>query len=149
MLQAYVSIVSNILEVCWTCFISMLKEYVLNVSSVFSLILQQLFLCCKCFMWMLHMLQWLYTYVASVLFQMFQMLKTYVAHVLSRCCICFMHMLEVFHPDIAYVSHIFCKCFIIWMLHMFCNRYTRVSLVFHTYVASVSIDSNVCYKSFI
>jgi hypothetical protein len=27
--------------------------------------------CCKCFMWMLHILPWLYMYVASVLFQMF------------------------------------------------------------------------------
>jgi hypothetical protein len=37
------------------------------------------------------------------------------------CCICFTHVASVF----------------IWMLHMFCNGYTCVSLVFHTYVASI------------
>ena len=103
---------------------------------------------CKCFMWMLHMLQWLYSYVASVLFQMFQMLQTFVAYVLSGCCIrfthmfgsvsfgcciCFTHMLQVFHLDIAYVLQWLHTCF----------------LGFHTYVASVSIDSNVCCKCFI
>jgi hypothetical protein len=30
---------------------------------------------------------------------------------------------------------------------MFCNGYIHVSLVFHTYVASVSIDSDVCFSS--
>jgi hypothetical protein len=37
----------------------MLQAYVSSVSDVPEV-------CCKCFMWMFYMLQWLYTYVASV-----------------------------------------------------------------------------------
>ena len=87
-------------------------------------------------------------YIVSVLFKCFRgfrrMLHVFYmsAAYVSRIC------LEVFHPDVAYVSYICCKCFI-WMLHMFYNGYTRVSLVFHTYVASVSINSDVCSKCFI
>jgi hypothetical protein len=47
------------------------------------------------------------------------------------------YVASVFHPDIAYVSHICCKCFI-WMLCMFCNGYTRL---FHRV-------SDVCCKCF-
>jgi hypothetical protein len=86
MLHAFVQNISSISDVRW--------EYVPNVSSVFNLMLQQVFsccklqmfyldvafvavtiqcmlqayvltvsdICCKCFIWMLHMLQWLYTY---------------------------------------------------------------------------------------
>jgi hypothetical protein len=46
--------------------------------------------------------------------------------VLSGCYIYFTHILQVFHLDAVYVSHIYYKCFI-WMMHMF-----------HTYVVSVS-----------
>jgi hypothetical protein len=56
---------------------------------------------------------------------------------------CFKHMLQVFYLDVAYVSHIYCRCFI-WILHMFCNGYTRAFLMFQTYVASVSFR---CCKS--
>jgi energy-converting hydrogenase Eha subunit C len=31
-----------------------------------------------------------------------------------------MYVASVFYLDVAYVSHICCKCFI-WILHMFCN----------------------------
>jgi hypothetical protein len=47
---------------------------------------------------MLHMLHWLYTYVASVCFKYFSYFK---------------HMLQVFYLDVAYVEvviHISCKC---------------------------------------
>jgi hypothetical protein len=119
-------------------------------SYVFSLMLQKCFhiASCKCFMWILHMLQWLYTMLqvyCSYYFRCFRrMLHMFYLGItyVSRIC------LEVFHLDIVYASHICCKCFV-WMLHMFCNGYTRVSLVFHTYVASVSIDSDVCCKCFI
>jgi hypothetical protein len=73
-------------------------------------------------LWVLHMLQWLYTYVASVLFQMFQMLQTYDARVLSGCCICFTHM----------VGSVSSRC-CIYFTHMF-----------HTYVASVSFECCIC-----
>jgi hypothetical protein len=120
----------------------MLQVDVANVSFVFSLMLQQVFLCCKLQVFHVDVtyvadLQWLYTYVASVLFQMFQMLQTYVARVLygccicfthmfgsvsSGCCICFTHMLQVFYLDVVYVlqwlhmrfpgvSYVCCKCF--------------------------------------
>jgi hypothetical protein len=46
---------------------------------------------------------------------------------------------------VSNVSYICCKYFI-WMLHMFCNGYKRVFLVFQTYVASWS--KNVCCKCF-
>jgi hypothetical protein len=74
--------------------------------------------CFKYFRWMLHKLPWLYTYVASVLFQMFQLFHMYVASVLSECyiwfthilsvssecCIYFTYMLQVFRLDITYTS---------------------------------------------
>jgi hypothetical protein len=44
----------------------------------------------------------------------------------------FTHMFQVFYLDVAYVSHICCKCFI-WMLHMF-----------QQYVSNVSSMSDVC-----
>jgi hypothetical protein len=65
------------------------------------------------------MLPWVYTYVGSVLFQMCHLFQTHVASVLSGCCTCFTHMLQVFH---------------LLMLHMF-----------HTYVASVSSRCCICF----
>jgi hypothetical protein len=85
---------------------------------------------------MLHMLQWLYTYVCKVLFPMFylffqtyvasvliwmlHMFHTYVASVLFGCCVCFTKFSSVFFKC-------FCKCFICMFL------------VFH-------LSSHVCYK---
>ena len=37
------------------------------------------------------------------------MFHTHVASILSRCCIYFTHMLQVFYLDVAYVSHICCN----------------------------------------
>jgi hypothetical protein len=115
-------------------------------SSVFGIS----YACCKCFMWMLHMLQWLYTYVASVC---------------SKCFSYFRRMLHGFYLGVVYVSHLCCEsrcciiayiCFhtyvtsvFIKMLHMFCNGYKHVSLVFQTYVASVLTASDVCCKCFL
>jgi hypothetical protein len=61
----------------------------------------------------LHMLQWLYTHVASICFKYFS---------------CFKCMLQVFYQDVVYIAltiHICCKC-------MF--------QLFQTYVASVLSD---------
>jgi hypothetical protein len=70
----------------------MLETFVQNISSVLDVS------CNKCFILMLHMF------------------PTYVASVLSGCCICFTHILQVFYLDVAYVSHMCCntifKCFI-------------------------------------
>jgi hypothetical protein len=100
----------------------MLQVYVLNVSAVFKRILQVVYLdvayvalviyvrckcmfsavanvCCKCFIKTLHMLQWAYTYAASVCFQMFKLFQTYVASILSGyyiCCSDYTHILQVF-----------------------------------------------------
>ena len=67
------------------------------------------------------------------------MLQAYVPNVLSAfsdiCSKCV-------YLDVAYVSHICCKCFI-WMLHIFCNGF---SSVFSGVFASVS---DVCFKCFI
>jgi hypothetical protein len=50
-------------------------------------------------------------------------------------------MLQVCYIDVAYVLHIYWKCFI-WMLRMFCNDFQvffRYALkVFHMHVSSVS-----------
>jgi hypothetical protein len=86
----------------------------------------------------------------------------HVAMVFSSVCpkyfILFRRILQVFHldvakvdPDIAYtcmlqayvssvsdVSYV-CYKYFIWMLHIFCNGYRCVFLMFQTYVASVSI----------
>jgi hypothetical protein len=107
--QEDVALKAHVVSVCSKCFTCLI--YILQVFHV-----------------MLHMLPWLYMYIASVLFQIFN---------------CFKRMLQVFYLDVAYVSHIYCRCFI-WILHMFCNGYTRVFLMFQTYVASVSFR---CYKS--
>jgi hypothetical protein len=55
-----------------------------------------------------------------------------VTHVVYFCGV-FSGMLQMFYLDVAYVSHICCKCFI-WMLHMF-----------HTHVASVLTGYCICF----
>jgi len=54
------------------------KYVIPNISAVSDV-------CCKCFIYILHMLH------------------TYVASVSCGCCICFTHMLQAFHLDVAYV----------------------------------------------
>jgi hypothetical protein len=89
MLQAYVSSVSVVTDVCFKCFIRMLQKYIM----------------------MLHMLQWLYMYIADVcsnvacvamvvyvccrrLFLIFYLFFRRMLQVcLSGCCICLTHML--------------------------------------------------------
>jgi hypothetical protein len=87
--------------------------------------------CFMCFRCMLHILQCLYTYAASVCFKRFNCFQMYVVSGLSGCCICctgytrtlqvyvfkcfgyFKRMLQVFYLDVAYVAaaiHGCCKC---------------------------------------
>jgi hypothetical protein len=112
----------------------MLQAYVSVVSNV----------CCKSFVWMLqkyigilHMLQWLYPYVANVRSQCFICFFRRTLQVcLSRCCICFTHMLQVFYLNVAYVLQWFFKCFI----HVFfCKCFRRMFHTFH-------LSSDVCCK---
>ena len=130
--RAYVSSVSDVLEICYNYFILMLQKKI----------------------GMLHMLQWLYTYVSSVgfkcficfrrmlqcficMFHTFQWLYTHVASVCFKCFICFKRMLQVFYLDVAYVVvaiHICCKR----MLQIFHQSASDVCCRKCFYVASVS-----------
>jgi hypothetical protein len=121
--------------------------------------------CCMCFIWMLHvfhlecaklnlvlhMLQWLYTYVVHVCFECFSCFKRifanifiwmlhmlkwlymYVASVCFKCFTYFKRMLQqVLHVASVFISrpgkgaHV--ECFI-WMLHMLQWLYTCVASV--------------------
>jgi hypothetical protein len=87
----------------------MLQVFIQNISSVSEIY------CSKCFIWMLHMFH------------------TYVASVLSECCIYFTHMLRVFYLDVAYVSHICCN--IMFQMFICVRRILHLSVscvqVFH------------------
>ena len=85
----------------------MLQVYVSDVLSISDV-------CCKCFIWMLHMLQWLYTYVASVYSKCFIYFHTYVVNVLSNVAyvavaihICCRRILQMFHLFQTYVAEVF------------------------------------------
>jgi hypothetical protein len=74
---------AHVATVCFICFICMLHMFYLNVAKV-DLVL--------------HMLQWLYMYVASVCFRCFNYFK---------------RMLQVFYLKVAYVAlaiHACCNC---------------------------------------
>jgi hypothetical protein len=68
------------------------------------------------------------------------MFHSYVASISSGCCICFTHMLQVFHLDVAYVlqwhmcfpgvSDVCCKYF---------NCFGRMLQVFHPDIAKVDL----------
>jgi hypothetical protein len=77
--------------------------------------------CCICFIWMFHILQWLYTYVTSVsskcftyfiwmlyvfiwMLCMLQLLYPYVASVCFKCFSCFRSMLQIFYLNVADVA---------------------------------------------
>jgi hypothetical protein len=99
---------------------------------------------------MLHMLQCLYMYVASVRFKCFSCLQMYVASGLSRCCICCTGYTRMLQAYVLTVSNVCCKCFI-WMLHMLQWQYTYVASVcfqmfqlFQTCVASVLSKCCIC-----
>jgi hypothetical protein len=75
MLQAYVSSVSVVLDVCFKC-VDVDVAYVATVAHV----------CCKRLFPMFHL--FFQTYVASVFIWMLHMFHTYVASILSVCCVC-------------------------------------------------------------
>jgi hypothetical protein len=73
------------------------------------------------------MLQWLYTYVASVC---------------SKCFICFSDICcKYVYLDVAYVSHICCKVFYLDIAHAFAMTFKCFQVflqAFQTYVSSIS-----------
>jgi hypothetical protein len=89
---------------------------------------------------MLHMLQWLYIYVASFCSQCF------ICFFFDVCCKCvsrdvvnvFTHMMQVSYLNVAYVHNGF-KCFFKCFRRMF-----QIFIYFQTYVATVASE---CFKS--
>jgi energy-converting hydrogenase Eha subunit C len=75
-------------------FIHMLQQYVPKYFICFSLLLQQVFSCCK--------LQVFYLDIAYVF--------THVESVCSKCFICFRCMLQVFYLDVAFVAVVIHIC---------------------------------------
>jgi hypothetical protein len=81
MLQMYLPNVSAVLSGCCICcngYMRILWVYVTNVSPIS-------YTCCKCFIWMLHMLQLLYTYVAIVCFNWFHLISIFCSKFCSPC----------------------------------------------------------------
>jgi hypothetical protein len=111
MLLAFVSSVSNVSKVCCNCFIRMLQKYIR----------------------MLHMLQWLYTCVASSCSQCFIYFFRRMLQV------CFIWMFHMF-------SCIWCKCFI-WRLRMF----IMVSSVFQVFlqVFRRMFQCFICFQTYV
>ena len=94
----------------------------------------------------LHMLQWLYTYFASVCFKCFSYFKRMLQSVLSGYCICCSGntcMLQVYVPNVSPVSHLCCKCFI-WMFHIAMLPMFRHLL--QASIQNISSVSDVCCK---
>jgi hypothetical protein len=100
---------------------------------------------------------WNVTYVAMTihvcckrLFQMFQLFQMDVVHVLSGCCIYFTVVLQVFHPDVAYVFTHMLQVFhlevayVLQWLHTCFRCILQVFQLFWTYIANVSFR---CCKS--
>ena len=63
------------------------------------------------------------------------MFHTHLASVLSGCCICFTHMLQVFYLDVAHVSHICCN--IMFQMFHLCLTYVASKCFVHV-ASSVS-----------
>jgi hypothetical protein len=89
---------------------------------------------------MLHMLQWLYIYVANVCPQCFTYFFTRMLQpCLPGCCICFTHMLQMFYLDVAYVCNSFLSVFA-----SVSDTCLSVFICFQTYIANVASG---CSKS--
>jgi hypothetical protein len=87
------SYIASVLSGCYV-YVAMLFKCSCVFLQVFQLMFQTFYLClyacCKCCIWMLHILHWLYTCVdKSVYFKCFD---------------CFKRMLQVFYLDVAYAT---------------------------------------------
>jgi hypothetical protein len=107
----------------------MLQVFHVNVVKVnrnVTYVAMAIHICCKC------------------LFQMFQQFQMDVVHVLSGCCIYFTVMLQVFHPDVAYVFMHMLQVFhldvayVLQWLHTCFRCMLQVFQWFRAYVANVS-----------
>ena len=85
----------------------MLQMYILNISAVSNV-------CYKGFIWMLHMLQWLYTYVATICFKCFTYFRRMLHQVLHVASVFISRssMFHAFQTYISYVSSEYRMCFI-------------------------------------
>jgi hypothetical protein len=101
---------AHVAIICFMRFKCMLHMFYLDVAKV-DLVL--------------HMLQWLYTYVASVCF---------------KCFSCFKRILQVFYLDVAYVA---------LALHVCCKYRFKMFQLFQTYVASVLSRCCLCCSAHI
>jgi hypothetical protein len=96
--------------ICCKCFrdiLEVFKRFLQNVSFVPDV-------CCKCFGLDVGYVSHIY---CNNMFQMFQLFQSYiavsvlmlqVASGLSGCCICFIHTLEVYVPDVSSISYVCC-----------------------------------------
>jgi hypothetical protein len=130
MLQCLYTYVASVCFECFSCFhmyiVSVLSVCCIccggytHVTSVCFLVSD---VCCsKCFMlqvfsladagsgrmrsvfiWMLHVLQWLYTYFAKC---MFQLLQAYVASILFGCCICCSGHIHILQANVSPVLEV-------------------------------------------
>jgi hypothetical protein len=105
-------------------------------------------LCFMYFIWILHMMLWLYMYVSKYFRCMFQVFRLDVACVTMVIYECFKRMFQVFHMFQTYVASILSECCKSRSeCCICCYDYTRmfqVSHMFQTYVASVLFR---CFKS--
>jgi hypothetical protein len=112
-----VAYVASVLEACCKCFRGILQVCIQNISFVsdvnckcFDLnIVYISHICCKS---MFQMFQLFHSYVAIIVFML------QVVSVLSRCCICFTNMLQVYVPNVSstlYCIQVFscCMCFML------------------------------------
>jgi hypothetical protein len=84
------------------CFICMLQMFHVDVAKLdrdVAYVVMVIHVCCKRLFQMFQLFQ---TYVTYVLIWVLHMFHTYVASVLSGCCICFTYMLQMFYLDVAY-----------------------------------------------
>jgi hypothetical protein len=120
-LQASISSLSNVSEVCCKCFIRMLQKQI----------------------GMLHMLQWLYTYAANSCSQCFIYFFLHILQVcLFGCCICFHTYNASVLLDVAHVYN-GCKCFP-GVFASISDTYFKYLICFQTYVIIVA---SRCFKT--
>ena len=103
MLQMYLSNVSDVLEIRCKCHVDAAKKVDRDVAHVAMAI----HVCFKC---MFYVFQ---TYVLSVSSGCCKSRSgcCIYMHVASECFRCFIHMLQVFHLDVAYVLQLLHTCF--------------------------------------
>ena len=110
---AYVAVA---IHVCCKCVFQMFQLFHLDVACFHldaAYVAEAIPVCCKC------------------MFQMFHLFQTYIASVLSRCCIyCngYTRMLQVYVSNVSALSNVCCKCFyldvayVAMPIHKYCKR---------------------------